>query len=118
MASWFKRTGRDEDQAESTIEVKAPRSGYIAHIDTYQAGMFTVDLGAGRKKADDVIDYAAGVMFDKRTGDVVNAGEPIARIQLGHQRRDAGGLRTRFLGFVEIGDAPPASRPLVHEHLT
>ena len=27
--------------------------------------MFTVDLGAGRKKADDVIDYAAGVMFDR-----------------------------------------------------
>src|SRR5437763_1695755 len=105
-------------QPRTTVEVKAPRSGYISHIDTYQAGMFTVDLGAGRKKADDVIDYAAGVMFDKRTGDQVTAGETIARIQLGQQRRDAEELRQRFLGFVEFGDAPPASRPLVHEHLT
>jgi pyrimidine-nucleoside phosphorylase len=105
-------------QPRTTIEVKAPRSGYIAHIDTYQAGMFTVDLGAGRKKADDVIDYAAGVMFDKRTGDAVKAGEPIARIQLGHTQRDAGELTTRFLSFVELADAPPnATRPLVHEHL-
>src|SRR3954452_1051452 len=105
-------------QPRTTIEVKAPRSGYVAHIDTYQAGMFTVDLGAGRKKADDVIDYAAGGMFARRSGDAVKAGETIARIQLGAQRRDAEELRTRFLGFVEIGDAPPAPRPLVHEHLT
>ncbi|HYC59093.1 MAG TPA: thymidine phosphorylase [Thermoanaerobaculia bacterium] len=101
-----------------TIEVKAPRSGFITHIDTYQAGMFTVDLGAGRKKADDVIDYAAGVMFDRNTGDEVKAGEVIARIQLGQSQRDAEELRARFLSFVELGDEAPEPRPLVHEHLT
>ena len=97
--------------------MKAPRSGYITFIDTYQAGMFTVDLGAGRKKADDVIDYAAGVMFDRNTGDEVRAGETIARIQLGSAKRDGEELRRRFLSFVQFGDAPPAARPLVHEHL-
>ncbi|HEX3109271.1 MAG TPA: pyrimidine-nucleoside phosphorylase, partial [Thermoanaerobaculia bacterium] len=86
-------------------------------IDTYQAGMFTVDLGAGRKKADDVIDYAAGVMFDRKPGDEVKAGDTIARIQLGEAHRDAGELRARFLSFVELGDAPPEKRPLIHEHL-
>ena len=105
-------------QPRTTVEVKAPRSGYVAHIDTYQAGMFTVDLGAGRKKADDVIDYAAGVMFDKRTGDQVTAGETIARIQLGHGDRDTNELAARFLTFVTFGEAPPNGRPLVHEHLT
>src|SRR5204862_3397000 len=89
-------------QPRSVIEVKAPQSGFIAHIDTYQAGMFTVDLGAGRKKADDQIDYAAGVMFDRNAGDEVKAGQTIARIQLGQQRRDAEELRQRFLGFVEF----------------
>jgi len=104
-------------QPSTTIEVLAPRSGYISHIDTYQAGMFTVDLGAGRKKADDAIDYAAGVMFDRNTGDAVTANEPIARIQLGRSFRDAEDLRARFLSFVQFADAPPATRPLVHEHL-
>ncbi|HVS33359.1 MAG TPA: thymidine phosphorylase, partial [Thermoanaerobaculia bacterium] len=28
-------------QPEKVLEVKAPRSGFISHIDTYQAGMFT-----------------------------------------------------------------------------
>jgi pyrimidine-nucleoside phosphorylase len=104
-------------QPRETVEVLAPQSGFITHIDTYQAGMFTVDLGAGRKKADDVIDYAAGVMFDRRTGDEVKAGEPIARIQLGHGKRDHEGLRQRFLAFVTFGDEKPADRPMVHEHL-
>jgi pyrimidine-nucleoside phosphorylase len=103
-------------QPRTTIEVKAPQSGFISVIDTYQAGMFTVDLGAGRKKADDEIDYAAGVMFDKRTGDEVKAGDVIARIQLGKKERDAEELRAKFLSFVEFGEGPGA-RPLVHEHL-
>src|SRR5438874_4812652 len=60
-------------QPKTTIEVKAPRSGMIAHLDTYQAVMFTVDPGAGRKKADDVIDYPVGVMVDKQAGDEVKA---------------------------------------------
>src|SRR5207253_8826983 len=104
-------------QPRETIEVKAPRSGYITSIDTYQAGMFTVDLGAGRKKADDVIDYAAGIMFDRKTGDEVRAGDVVARIQLGRGGRNADELRARFLSFVQFGDAPVVAKPLVHEHL-
>jgi pyrimidine-nucleoside phosphorylase len=104
-------------QPQTTIEVKAPRSGFITFIDTYQAGMFTVDLGAGRKKADDVIDYAAGVMFDRKTGDEVHAGDTIARIQLGQSHRDADELTKRYLAFVTFGEEKPEERPLIHEHL-
>src|SRR3954463_2001191 len=104
-------------QPRKTIEVKAPQSGFITFIDTYQARMFTLDLGAGRKKADDVIDYAAGVMFDCKTGDEVRAGETIARIQLGTAQRDASDLTQRYLSFVTFGDEKPEERPLIHEHL-
>jgi pyrimidine-nucleoside phosphorylase len=117
---WIAAQGGDAThlpQPKHTIEVKAPQSGYITFIDTYQAGMFTVDLGAGRKKADDVIDYAAGMMFDRKTGDEVKAGDVIARIQLGNVGRDADELRARYLAFVQFGDTPPPARPLVHEHL-
>jgi len=104
-------------QPTAVVEVKAPQSGYITHIDTYQAGMYTVDLGAGRKKPDDVIDYAAGVMFDRNAGDEVRAGDVIARIQLG-KRAPSDDLVPRFLSFVKFGDEKPAERPLIHEHLT
>lgn len=118
---WIAAQGGDPTrlpQPQQTIEVKAPRSGYITFMDTYLAGMFTVDLGAGRKKADDVIDYAAGIMFDRKTGDEVRAGETIARIQLGRGRRDEAEVTARYLAFVQFGDEPPAPRPLIHEHLT
>ncbi len=123
---WIKAQGGDPSivddysllpQPRTTIEVKAPRSGFITFIDTYQAGMFTVDLGAGRKRSDDVIDYAAGVMFDRRTGDEVRAGETIARIQLGESPRDTDELTRRYLSFVTFGDEKPEERPLIHEHL-
>lgn len=104
-------------QPLKTVEVKAPRSGFISHIDTYQAGMFAVDLGAGRKKADDVIDYAAGLMFDRNAREEVKAGEAIARIQLGRKQPDADELRTRFLSFVTFSDEQPPRRPMVFEHL-
>ena len=79
--------------------------------------MFTVDLGAGRKKADDVIDYAAGVLFDRKSGDAVASGDAIARIQLGARARDQSELTARFLSFVTFGDEAPEAKPLIHEHL-
>jgi len=117
---WIAAQGGDPShlpQPTEVIEVKAPQSGYITWMDTYHAGMFTVDLGAGRKKADDVIDYAAGIMFDRKTGDQVRSGETIARIQLGNSGRDHEELRKRYLSFIHFGDAAPEKRPLVHEHL-
>ncbi len=104
-------------QPRKVLEVKAPQSGYITFIDTYQAGMFTVDLGAGRKRADDVIDYAAGVLFDRKSGDAVASGDVIARIQLGDRARHQSELTARFLSFVTFGDEAPEAKPLIHEHL-
>lgn len=104
-------------QPSQTIEVKAPQSGFITAIDTYQAGMFTVGLGAGRRKADDVIDYAAGVMFDRNVGDEVRAGDVIGRIQLGKQAGNEAELRASYLSFVTFGEERPAERALVHERL-
>src|SRR5216117_1473962 len=102
---WIAAQGGDPSklpQPKEVIEVKALQSGYITWMDTYHAGMFTVDLGAGRKKADDVIDYAAGIMFDRKTGDQVRAGETIARIQLGTSGRDHEELRKRYLSFIHF----------------
>jgi pyrimidine-nucleoside phosphorylase len=117
---WIAAQGGDPSklpEPTTTIEVKTPRSGFITAIDTYEAGMFTVDLGAGRKKADDTIDYAAGLMFDRNAGDEVRSGDVIARIQLGRAKRDADELRRRFLSFVKFGDKPTVARPIVYELL-
>ena len=61
-------------------DVCAPRSGYVVHINAEQVGMASVRLGAGREKADDVLDYGAGIVLKKTVGDAVQKGEVIAEL--------------------------------------
>ena len=45
-----------------------------------QVGMASVRLGAGREKADDMLDYGAGIVLKKTVGDAVQKGEVIAEL--------------------------------------
>ena len=73
--------------------VKSSRDGFISNLNTYQIGMATLELGAGRRKKDDVIDPKAGIVFSKKYGDQIKKGEIIcelysdskARIKLAEQ---------------------------------
>ena len=56
----------------------AAEDGYITHMDTEACGMAALALGAGRVRKEDSIDYSAGIMLNKKTGDKVAAGETIA----------------------------------------
>ncbi|MFQ9505979.1 MAG: pyrimidine-nucleoside phosphorylase, partial [Veillonella sp.] len=61
-----------------TYDVTAPQDGYITHMNTEQCGIASVMLGAGRTVKDGPIDYSAGIVMHKKTGDDVRAGESIA----------------------------------------
>ena len=61
-------------------DVCAPCSGYVVHINAEQVGMASVRLGAGREKADDMLDYGAGIVLKKTVGDAVQKGEVIAEL--------------------------------------
>ena len=50
------------------------------HINAEQVGMASVRLGAGREKADDMLDYGAGIVLKKTVGDAVQKGEVIAEL--------------------------------------
>ncbi len=65
------------DHAGYSFEFTAPQSGYITEIDAYNVGMASLELGAGRKKKDDVIDPAAGIELHHKIGSKVEKGEPL-----------------------------------------
>ncbi|RUM42387.1 MAG: pyrimidine-nucleoside phosphorylase, partial [Desulfurobacterium sp.] len=79
---WIEYLGGAPDVkvAEKKIEVKAPISGYITHINGEQLGYLVIELGGGRRKAEDRIDYSVGLRFFKKIGDYVEEGEPIGEI--------------------------------------
>jgi pyrimidine-nucleoside phosphorylase len=62
------------------IEVKAPSDGYITSIDSLAIGNAIVELGGGRIKAEDTIDFAVGFSCESRVGDKVTAGDPLGII--------------------------------------
>ena len=47
-------------------------------MDAEKIGRASCELGAGRKKKDDIIDLSAGIMLTKKTGDYVEKGDVIA----------------------------------------
>lgn len=57
--------------------LKSTKSGFIEKMDTYNIGMASLELGAGRKTKEDKIDPKAGIIFYVKIGDLVNKGEKI-----------------------------------------
>ena len=58
-------------KAKYVTEIKGS-DGYLANIDTLALAYLVNDLGGGRKKKEDVINPAVGVVLNKKIGDVVN----------------------------------------------
>lgn len=58
----------------------AANSGVVTEMNTYEIGMAVVELGGGRQRADDQIDYSVG--FDQfiQLGDTVDSQRPVAVI--------------------------------------
>jgi pyrimidine-nucleoside phosphorylase len=60
--------------------VESDQAGIVTSFDTRETGLISVELGAGRKKAEDQVDPQAGIIFFKKIGDKVEINEPIAEI--------------------------------------
>ncbi|MGN0243649.1 MAG: pyrimidine-nucleoside phosphorylase [Lachnospiraceae bacterium] len=62
-------------KAQYQYAVKAPRDGYITHIDAQQYGIASCMLGAGRMTKEDRIDMKAGIVCKAKVGDFVKRGD-------------------------------------------
>jgi thymidine phosphorylase len=60
------------------LAVPAPSGGYVQSIDALEVGLAGLELGVGRKKKDDSVDHAAGVVIEAPVGARVRAGERLA----------------------------------------
>src|SRR5256884_5720868 len=66
--------------------LEAPRSGYIASIQSEQMGLASMQLGAGRFKKGEQIDHRTGLVLQAKAGDYRHEGEPLVEI---HARSEA-----------------------------
>ena len=90
---------REIHRAPVVTDLCAPAGGVLHKIDALEVGRLCVELGAGRAKAGDAVDFSVGVECLRKEGEVVAAGDPVLRV---HSRGpvDAFGLASRILSIA------------------
>ncbi|HYO94860.1 MAG TPA: thymidine phosphorylase, partial [Polyangiaceae bacterium] len=85
-------------KAKSVVAVLALRSGYVTGIDPFELGMVSVALGAGRTRAEQRVDPAAGIEIAATVGTRVERGDTLALLL----------ARTRAIGSAQLARARAA----------
>jgi pyrimidine-nucleoside phosphorylase/thymidine phosphorylase len=104
-------------RARATYEVPAPAAGVVGAIDTEAIGLAAVALGAGRRRIEDRVDPAVGLVVLKKLGDRVEVGEPLCVVHEGPASEPRDRIAARVQGAYALGPAAPLARPLVLERL-
>jgi pyrimidine-nucleoside phosphorylase len=99
--------------AKFSGEVVASAAGYVQGIEALEVGLTCVSLGAGRARVEDKLDYSAGILFSKKIGDAVAAGECICRIYTDREAALAPAI-ARITAAVTFGGDAPAPEMLIH----
>lgn len=95
-------------------EVTAPRSGYLSRIHAREVGLTALQLGAGRAKKGDPIDYAVGIEIHRKVGDLTEQGDLLFTIHANHQN-DIKPARERLLAAHQWQDSKVDPLPQVYD---
>ncbi len=101
-------------KAKYSHAVKSVKRGYIVRADTEAYGLASLTLGAGRNTAEDPIDYSAGILLRKKTGDLVSEGEEIATL-FSNDPASFAAAEEKLLAATVIEAEKPADEPLVYD---
>lgn len=102
--------------AKFQIPVAASRSGYITKMEADDIGIAAMLLGAGRATKEDEIDLAVGIVLEKKIGDAVKEGEPIAVIHANTE--DVAQSISLLHEHIVIGDEAVTPPALIGEVIT
>ena len=100
-------------KAKHRKEILSPADGYIMATDAEKIGSASVVLGAGRVTKDDTIDYTAGIILHKKTGDKVHKGEPIAELFTNDEDKLTSAEEMFMSGFV-FSEKEAERKPLIY----
>ncbi len=101
-------------QSSVKYEVKSLKDGFVKNIDALKVAKACKNLGAGREKKSDSIDYSAGIYLTQKYGEPVCKGETIAVLYTNKQDaiKEAEAL---VLDAFEISDEEPKAQSLIYK---
>ena len=103
--------------AENILDFPSPSSGYLKSVNGRILGQAVIELGGGRKQADDKLDLSVGLDQFIRIGKNVEQGDPLLRI---HASNDRNMERAKILlsEAFQLSENPVESNPLILESVT
>lgn len=101
-------------QADWVQEVEAPCDGWVQRIETRELGLAVVELGGGRRRAEDPIDHAVGLSDLPGLGERVDRGDTLCRVHA-RSREEAEQAAGRILKAIEFSDESTGGQPVVYE---
>lgn len=98
------------EKAKYIEPVLSVEEGFVREIKTDDVGIASLILGGGRETKEDIIDHAVGLIIEKKIGDEVKKGEPIAIIHA-NDKDKLEAAKEKLLSAYSIG-ARPEKLPL------
>lgn len=101
-------------KADFSLEVISYKEGYISQMNAEEIGNAAVVLGAGRAAKTDKIDYSAGIVLNKKTGDKVCKGDVICTLYT-NREETLKTARDRLLSSLKIDESRAPSTSLIYK---
>jgi len=99
--------------AEIVRPVLSPADGYIASMDTEGIGICAMTLGAGREKADDIIDNKTGIIIKAKTSDPIIIGQTLAIIHASNKEA-ANAAAEKYMCSLNFSCEAVSAPPLIY----
>lgn len=123
MKEWISAQGGDVSfientdkfpKAEYVYDVLTDSDGYISSMDTEKIGLASVILGAGRENKEALIDFSAGIMLYKKTGDKISKGEKIATM-FTNNKISLEDAEKMYRSALFVSSVNPERKPLIYK---
>lgn len=101
----------EERHVAPASDVTASKQGYLAAMNVEQLGFAIIELGGGRKKLGDNLDFSTGLEMLVRLGERVDRGQPLVRVFAHHDKAET--ARRMVAEAIIISDEPVKAPPLI-----
>ena len=119
---WIEAQGGTSDESALPVAtvvraVVSPEAGHVQELGAIGIGNAAMQLGAGRRTKDDLVDHAVGIVCTAKRGTRVEVGDQLAVV---HARTEAGAdeAARSVLAAYRFADEPPVERPVLLDVVT
>jgi pyrimidine-nucleoside phosphorylase len=103
-------------RARHEAVIPAQRGGFLTALDAGLLGRAATRLGAGRARKEDRVDPGVSILLQRKEGDDVQRGEPLALVRYADPARFAA-VRAMIEDAFTVGPTRPRKRPLILERI-